>query len=86
MSQVSKQQAYRSNWSSYTPGHNTLVPSLHKLFSERIEFFSSVEFSKVSILTGIIKISLKVSLWAYPIINAFFVLASSIPEGNYFMD
>lgn len=33
---------------------------MHKLFSERIEIFSTVEFNKVSILTGIIKISLKV--------------------------
>lgn len=32
---------------------------MHKLFSERIEIFSTVEFNKVSILTGIIKISLK---------------------------
>lgn len=52
---------YRSNWSSYTPSHldSTLVSNMHKLFSERIEIFSPVEFSKVSILTGVIKISLK---------------------------
>ncbi|CAG9822027.1 unnamed protein product [Phaedon cochleariae] len=57
---VSKHQ-YRSNWSSYTPNHldSALVSNMHRLFSERIEIFSSVEFSKVSILTGIIKISLK---------------------------
>lgn len=57
---VSRHQ-YRSNWSSYTPSHldSTLVSNMHKLFSERIEIFSPVEFSKVSILTGIIKISLK---------------------------
>ncbi|XP_030746531.1 vacuolar protein sorting-associated protein 51 homolog [Sitophilus oryzae] len=57
---VSRHQ-YRSNWSSYTPSHldSTLVSNMHKLFSERIEVFSPVEFSKVSILTGIIKISLK---------------------------
>lgn len=59
---VSRQQ-YRSNWSSYTPSHldSTLVSNMHKLFSERIEIFSTVEFNKVSILTGIIKISLKVN-------------------------
>ncbi|XP_050303813.1 vacuolar protein sorting-associated protein 51 homolog [Anthonomus grandis grandis] len=57
---VSRAQ-YKSNWSSYTPSHldSTLVSNMHKLFSERIEIFSPVEFSKVSILTGIIKISLK---------------------------
>ncbi|GJQ75489.1 hypothetical protein Trydic_g17576 [Trypoxylus dichotomus] len=57
---VSKHQ-YRSNWSSYTPNHldSTLVSNMHKLFSERIEIFSTIEFNKVSILTGIIKISLK---------------------------
>ncbi|KAK7872847.1 hypothetical protein R5R35_006718 [Gryllus longicercus] len=56
--------AYRSNWSSYGPSHldSSLVTNIQKLFSERIEIFSSVEFSKVSILTGIIKISLKTFL------------------------
>nr|XP_015838681.1 PREDICTED: vacuolar protein sorting-associated protein 51 homolog isoform X2 [Tribolium castaneum] len=57
---VSRHQ-YRSNWSSLTPNHldSTLVSNMHKLFSERIEIFSTVEFNKISILTGIIKISLK---------------------------
>lgn len=61
---VSRHQ-YRSNWSSYTPSHldSTLVSNMHKLFSERIEIFSAVEFSKVSILTGVIKISLKVKTY-----------------------
>ncbi|XP_024940624.1 vacuolar protein sorting-associated protein 51 homolog [Cephus cinctus] len=60
---VSRHQ-YRSNWSSYTPSHldSSLVTNIHKLFSERIEFFSSVQFNKASILTGIIKISLKTFL------------------------
>ncbi|XP_012281352.1 vacuolar protein sorting-associated protein 51 homolog [Orussus abietinus] len=55
---------YRSNWSSYTPSHldSSLVTNIHKLFSERIEIFSSVQFNKASILTGIIKISLKTFL------------------------
>lgn len=58
---VSRHQ-YRSNWSSYTPSQldSSLVTNIHKLFSERIEIFSSVQFNKASILTGIIKISLKV--------------------------
>ncbi|EFN87653.1 vacuolar protein sorting-associated protein 51 homolog [Harpegnathos saltator] len=55
---------YRSNWSSYTPSHidSSLATNIHKLFSERIEIFSSVKFNKASILTGIIKISLKTFL------------------------
>ncbi|KAG5308926.1 VPS51 protein, partial [Pseudoatta argentina] len=57
-------QHYRSNWSSYTPSHidSSLVTNIHKLFSERIEIFSSVQFNKASILTGIIKISLKTTV------------------------
>lgn len=35
---------------------------VHRLFSERIEIFTSVEFSRTSILTGIIKICLKTLL------------------------
>ncbi|KAK0076325.1 hypothetical protein PV325_005574 [Microctonus aethiopoides] len=55
---------YRSNWSSYTPSHldSSLVSNIHKLFSERIEIFAPVAFNKASILTGIIKISLKTFL------------------------
>lgn len=51
----------RSNWSSFTPSHldSAIVTNMHKLFSEKIEIFSTVEFNKISILTGIIKISLK---------------------------
>lgn len=58
---ASKQQ-FRSNWSNYTPTQleNSFVSNIHRLFSERVEIFGSVEFSKVSILTGIVKISLKV--------------------------
>lgn len=37
------------------------MSNIQKLFSERIDIFSAVESSKVSVLTGIIKISLKVS-------------------------
>lgn len=60
---VSRHQ-YRSNWSSYTSSQldSSIVSNIHKLFSERIEIFSPVEFTKVSILTGIIKISLKTFL------------------------
>ncbi|XP_034952185.1 vacuolar protein sorting-associated protein 51 homolog [Chelonus insularis] len=60
---VSRHQ-YRSNWSSYTPSQldSSLVSNINKLFSERIEIFAPVEFNKASILTGIIKISLKTFL------------------------
>ncbi|KAK1150836.1 hypothetical protein AOXY_G33221 [Acipenser oxyrinchus oxyrinchus] len=39
-----------------------LLSNIQKLFSERIDIFSTVEFNKVSVLTGIIKISLKTLL------------------------
>lgn len=34
--------------------------NIQKLFAEKIEIFSAVEFSKISVLTGIVKITLKV--------------------------
>ncbi|XP_026471225.1 vacuolar protein sorting-associated protein 51 homolog [Ctenocephalides felis] len=57
-------QHLRSSWSSFGPSQldSTLVSNIHKLFSERIDMFTSVSFTKVSILTGIIKISLKTLL------------------------
>lgn len=36
------------------------MSNIQKLFSERIEIFGSVEFNKVSVVTGVIKIALKV--------------------------
>lgn len=61
---ASKQAQYRSTWSTYTPSQmdSSFVSNIHRLFSEKIEIFSSVEFSKVSIITGIIKICLKTLL------------------------
>ncbi|KAK6477676.1 vacuolar protein sorting-associated protein 51-like protein isoform X1 [Huso huso] len=50
---------------SYTPSapmDTNLLSNIQKLFSERIDIFSTVEFNKVSVLTGIIKISLKTLL------------------------
>ncbi|XP_060076559.1 vacuolar protein sorting-associated protein 51 homolog [Ylistrum balloti] len=45
---------------NYAPSiDNSLMSNIQKLFSEKIEIFSTVEFSKVSVLTGIVKISLK---------------------------
>ncbi|XP_065071080.1 vacuolar protein sorting-associated protein 51 homolog [Rhopilema esculentum] len=40
----------------------SLMSNIQKLFSEKIEIFTSVEFNKVSVLTGIIKIALKTLL------------------------
>lgn len=49
-------------WSSGGTATNTQTFSaINRLFSERIDIFSPVQFSRVSITTGIIKISLKVS-------------------------
>ena len=39
---------------------SSLLSNIQKLFYERIEVFSKVEFTKLSIVTGIIKIFLKV--------------------------
>lgn len=47
----------------------SLMSNIQKLFSEKIEIFSAVEFSKVSILTGIIKITLKVGAFVVFIAN-----------------
>lgn len=60
---TSSKQQYRSNWSNYTPSQleSSYVSNIHRLFSERVDIFTSVEFSKVSIVMGIIKIGLKVT-------------------------
>lgn len=63
MSMQSGKAQYRSTWSNYTSSSQLDTSMVHKLFSERVDIFSSViEFSKVSILSGIIKISLKTLL------------------------
>ncbi|XP_015929560.1 vacuolar protein sorting-associated protein 51 homolog [Parasteatoda tepidariorum] len=57
-------RSLRSKYNAYAPStvDNSLMSNIQKLFSEKIEIFSTVEFSKVSIMTGIIKISLKTFL------------------------
>ncbi len=40
----------------------SLASNIQKMFNERIEIFSPVEFSRVSVLTGIVKIALKTLL------------------------
>lgn len=59
---VSRQQRTQRNYTPSTTFDTSLMSNIQKLFSERIEIFSSVEFSKVSVVTGIIKISLKTFL------------------------
>uniref|UniRef100_A0A8C5E315 Vacuolar protein sorting-associated protein 51 homolog n=1 Tax=Gouania willdenowi TaxID=441366 RepID=A0A8C5E315_GOUWI len=60
----SRQQAarYAASYTPSAPLDTNLLSNIHKLFSERIDIFSSVEFNKVSVMTGIIKISLKTFL------------------------
>lgn len=58
---MSRQSVQRGQ---FTYGNNpnidtNLMNNIQKLFSERIEVFTSVEFSRVSVLTGVIKIALK---------------------------
>jgi hypothetical protein len=57
-------QTMRSAAWSITPSNaeNKLMNNIQKLFAEKIEIFSHVEFSKVSVLTGIVKITLKVKM------------------------
>lgn len=55
-SDSSRKTHFRNNWSAPQSAF------VHRLFSERIEIFTSVEFSRTSILTGIIKICLKTLL------------------------
>ena len=53
----------RSTWSVNQSQLNTsLASNIIKMFNEKIEIFAPVEFSKVSILTGIVKIALKTLL------------------------
>jgi vacuolar protein sorting-associated protein 51 len=55
-------QTQRSAAWSFTPSNadSKLMNNIQKLFAEKIEIFSQVEFSKISVLTGIVKITLKV--------------------------
>ncbi|XP_071493874.1 vacuolar protein sorting-associated protein 51 homolog [Diadema antillarum] len=59
---ISRQQRTQRNYTPSTTFDTSLMSNIQKLFSERIEIFSTVEFSKVSVVTGIIKISLKTFL------------------------
>lgn len=56
------QGRYAQSYTPSAPLDTSLLSNIQKLFSERIDIFSTVQFNKVSILTGIIKISLKTFL------------------------
>ncbi|CAK8690046.1 unnamed protein product [Clavelina lepadiformis] len=61
---VSRQRE-RGHWGVYAPSSNmdnSLLSNIQKLFSERVDVFGPVEFSRTSVLTGVIKISLKTLL------------------------
>ncbi|XP_072101871.1 vacuolar protein sorting-associated protein 51 homolog [Mobula birostris] len=57
-----QQSRYTPSYTPSAPMDANLLSNIQKLFSERIDIFSPVEFNKVSVLTGIIKISLKTFL------------------------
>uniref|UniRef100_UPI00358F659C vacuolar protein sorting-associated protein 51 homolog n=1 Tax=Myxine glutinosa TaxID=7769 RepID=UPI00358F659C len=57
-----QQSRYAPSYTTSAPMDTSLLSNIQKLFSERVDIFSTVEFSKVSVLTGIIKISLKTFL------------------------
>lgn len=48
---------------------SSLLSNIQKLFYERIEVFATVEFFKLSIVTGIIKIVLKVEYEFLKLLN-----------------
>ena len=54
--------SHRTQRSWQTAANTSLVSNIQKMFNEKIEIFSPVESSKVSILTGIVKIALKTLL------------------------
>ena len=56
---MSRSRGYTYN---YGGGGNSpyLSTNIQKLFSERIRVFGEVEFTKLSVVTGVIKIALKV--------------------------
>ena len=60
---------------------SSLLSNIQKLFYERIEVFSTVEFSKLSITTGIIKIFLKVSSAQLALIRTLCMALHTVDAG-----
>ncbi|KAH7639298.1 vacuolar protein sorting 51 [Dermatophagoides farinae] len=57
---VNKTCYSKSNWSYGSSSFdNNIISNIQKLFNDKIEIFGKVEFSKLSVATGIIKIGLK---------------------------
>ncbi|KAI2801931.1 Vacuolar protein sorting-associated protein 51 [Blomia tropicalis] len=55
-----KSSRSKSSWSySASSFENNIISNIHKLFNDKIEIFGKVEFSKLSIVTGVVKIGLK---------------------------
>lgn len=55
----------RGRWGNYAQSSNmdnSLMSNIQKLFSERVDVFGPVEFSRMSVLTGVVKIALKTLL------------------------
>jgi hypothetical protein len=61
---LTRQTQRSTAWSIAAPSNNNadskLMNNIQKLFAEKIEIFCPVEFTKISVLTGIVKITLKV--------------------------
>nr|XP_039260166.1 vacuolar protein sorting-associated protein 51 homolog [Styela clava] len=58
-------QRDRGHWGNYAQSSNmdnSLMSNIQKLFSERVDVFGPVEFSKMSVLTSVVKIALKTLL------------------------
>lgn len=58
---VSRQRD-RPHWGTYAPSShmdNSLLSNIQKLFSEKVDIFSPVQFSRTSIMTGVVKLVLK---------------------------
>ena len=51
--------SHRTHRSWVTAANTSFASNIQKMFSEKIEVFSPVEASKVSILTGVVKMALK---------------------------
>lgn len=59
---ISSRQTAQKSAQNWLTVPNVENPLLKKLWTDKIDYFASVEFTKVSILTGIIKVCLKTLL------------------------
>lgn len=54
--------AFGRSWANSGGMNTSLASNIQKMFNEKIEIFSPVECSKISVLTGVVKIALKTLL------------------------